>query len=211
MLNMILSLALFAATPQEHQLESVLTPKEVSVVGDDNLTLHRPRRDTLKPVEDADRKVTLIVPSDLEGQKKLTNVLKTNANLKELINDKNKTFHLYEVPFADLKDAATLRDLAKKNESVQMYPTFKNSPYKISGVVLVNLKVLKRKALGDNKDKFEAFVKEHNLISTEILPDRFALQITDKSDILDIWALLESLHNKDWIQRVTLDYTFGVR
>jgi hypothetical protein len=211
MLNMILSLALLGATPQEHQLEAVLSPKEVSVVGDDNITLHRPRRETLKPVEGADRKVTLIVPSDLEGQKKLVTVLKTNQNVKELIDDKNKTFHLYEVPFADLKDAATLRDLAKKNEAVQMYPTFKNSPYKVSGVVLINLKVVKRKALGENKDKFEAFVKEHNLVSTELLPDRFALQITDKSDILDVWALLETLHTKDWVQRVTLDYSFSVR
>lgn len=200
MLSLLVSV-LLSATPQEHQVERVLAPQVVTLQ-----RLDRGARNVeikIRPVEQADRNVTLIVPNDAEGLVKLGGTLKNTERLVQVSpNGPVRKFTVYMVPFADLQDAAKLKELAKDNKTVQMYPTFIDPPFAINGKVLVNVKFLQ-------KDKLQAFVAAHNLLLEAVVENNvfgtYFLQVTDKSDLLDVFEVLKSVEQEDWIHRASLD------
>lgn len=201
LLTVVLSVAPYPVdTPQEHQLKNVLTPKTVELTRLDrgNHTVQA----RLRPVLQAERNVSLVVPNTADGLVKLGNTLKTRERLKPVLLGANRKFHVYLVPFEDLKEVDKLKELAKENKMVQMYPTFIDSPFVINGKVLVNVKLLQ-------KEKLENFVKEHKLQMESIVENNifgtYFLNVTDESNLLDVFEVLAEVENKDWIDRASLD------
>jgi hypothetical protein len=199
MLSLLLA-TILSATPQEHQVENVINPKAVEIS-----RLDRGNHTTevkLRPVLQSERNVTLIVPNDADGLVKLGNTLKSKDRLKTVSVSPNRKFSVYLVPFEDLQDAAKLKELAKENKTVQMYPTFIDPPFAINGKVLVNVKLLE-------KDRLKDFVEKHKLVMESIVENNifgtYFVQITDASDLLDVFALLEAIEKEAWVNRVALD------
>jgi hypothetical protein len=200
MINSLLLFVVLSATPQEHQLNAVLDPKEVTVK---RLNLEV----TIKPIKQPGRKVTLIVKDNQE--EKLNNVVKNKEKIVKLNFLPNVPYHAYIVPFEDLETADKLKELAKNNNAVQMYPTFSDIPFMINGRVVVNIKL-------NQLDKLKDFVRQHNL-EMEDFSDRpistlgnntlgaHFLYINDNSDVLDVFELVKLLESQEWVRHAYLD------
>ena len=180
--SLLLAAVIISATPQEYQVENVINPKTIEVTVFDRLQgdFVRPGHGkmTLVPTDGGMndvRAVTLIVPNSDDGRLKLANSIKNRDRLKPLVLGPNRKFLVYTIPFEDLQDAAKLKELAKENKSVQMYPMFRTVVgdtlvpvlVPINGKVIVNVKLLEKQSLKN-------FVDSHKLgLEAQTSPARF--------------------------------------
>ena len=113
---------------------------------------------------------------------------------------------------SDLQDAAKLKELAKENKSVQMYPMFRTVVgdtlvpvlVPINGKVIVNVKLLEKQSLKNFVDSHKLGLEAHvenNIFGT------YLLNVTDESDLLDVFAVMEALVKENWVQVTRLDVT----
>ena len=211
MISFLLSALIISATPQEHQVENVFNPKIVEVTilerGRGNNGSSIKLSPTVSGGLDGIRLITLIVPNNADGVSKLNNTLKSKERLSPISIGPNRNFLVYSVPFEDLQDEAKLKELAKENKTVQMYSMFRTErlrvPVIVNGKVFVNVNLLE-------KNKLKNFAEQHKLelldhIENSVLGAYF-LRVTDESDLLDVFAILESLSKEDWVAVSRLDF-----
>jgi hypothetical protein len=211
--SLLLAAVIISATPQEHQVENVINPKTVDLTVLERGPGHASMK--LVPTDggaDGSRLVTLIVPNNDDGRVKLSNTIKTRDRMKPLVLGPNRKFLVYTIPFEDLQDAAKLKELAKENKSVQMYPMFRTVVgdtlvpvlVPINGKVIVNVKLLEKQSLKNFVDSHKLGLEAHvenNIFGT------YLLNVTDESDLLDVFAVMEALVKENWVQVTRLDVT----